>query len=71
MYDGPLEILAENIDKVKEVMINDLGYDHYNPIMSFATLSLPVSPSVKLVDKGIMIGKELKIIPLVKEGFKC
>lgn len=71
VYDGPLEILAENIDKVKEVMINDLGYDHYNPIMSFATLSLPVSPSVKLVDKGIMIGKELKIIPLVKEGFKC
>ena len=35
VYDGPLEILAENIDKVKEVMINDLGYDHYNPIMSF------------------------------------
>lgn len=48
-------------------MEDQLGYVHHNAVMSFATLSLPVSPEVKLTDKGLLIGKTLEFIPLIKE----
>lgn len=41
-----------------------LGYSHYNPIMSFCTITLPVSPALKLTDKGLINVKEGKIVPL-------
>lgn len=43
----------------------DLGYVHYNPIMSFGTLGLPVSPALKITDKGLVDVKESKIVPLI------
>lgn len=40
------------------------GYAHYSPIMSFGTVTLPVSPSLKLTDKGLIDVKAGKIVPL-------
>lgn len=40
------------------------GYRHYNPIMSFCTLTLPVSPALKLTDKGLIDVKTASIVPL-------
>nr|WP_268795569.1 adenine deaminase C-terminal domain-containing protein [Paenibacillus sp. Soil766] len=30
--------------------MESLGYQHYNPIMSISTHSLPVSPALKITD---------------------
>lgn len=42
----------------------DLGYVHYNPIMSLCTLGLPVSPALKLTDRGLVDVREGRVIPL-------
>lgn len=42
-----------------------LGYKHYNPIMSFCTLSLPVSPALKITDKGLIDVTESKVVNLI------
>lgn len=54
---------AMALKAVKESM-ESLGYDHQNPIMSFATLGLPVSPALKLTDKGLVDVKQGEIVPL-------
>ena len=41
------------------------GYVHNNPIMSVATLGLPVSPALKLTDKGLVDVKKGEIVPLI------
>lgn len=61
----PISELGKDILDVRKAMKEQLGYIHNNAIMSFATLSLPVSPMVKLTDKGIIIGKTLEILPLI------
>ena len=45
--------------------LEELCYVHYNPIMSFGTLGLPVSPALKITDKGLVDVKESKIVPLI------
>lgn len=61
--DEPIEILGDKLKKVREAM-KDLGYDNMNEIMSFSTLSLPVSPELKITDKGLIKVKENKIVSL-------
>ncbi len=39
--------------------MRDLGYNHMNEIMSFSTLSLPVSPALKITDKGLIDVKKV------------
>jgi adenine deaminase len=51
--DGPIEKLAEEIRGVRAGMLS-LGYEHVDAIMSFSTLSLLVSPRLKLSDKGLI-----------------
>ena len=51
--DGDINELSKNIKDVRKAMKN-LGYEHINEIMSFSTLSLPVSPEIKITDKGIL-----------------
>ncbi len=41
-----------------------MGYSHNTPIMSLCTLGLPVSPALKLTDKGLVDVKARKIVPL-------
>lgn len=41
-----------------------LGYRHNNPIMSLCTLGLPVSPALKITDKGIVDVVQGRIEPL-------
>lgn len=64
--DEPIEILGENLSRVRLGMI-ELGYENSNVVMSFSTLSLPVSPSIKVTDKGIFDSLTQKKIPLVEE----
>lgn len=73
----PLPVCGILSDKsVKEIGIKlcgvresltKLGYQHQNPIMSLGTLGLPVSPSLKLTDKGLIDVKKASIINLIAD----
>jgi adenine deaminase len=50
--ETPVETTAESVRVFREVM-EKLGYRHRNGIMSLCTLSLLVSPEMKISDKGL------------------
>lgn len=66
LSEKSVEEVGLELSKVKEAM-KDLGYNHYNPVMSFSTNSLPVSPELKITDKGLVKVKDAKIVNLIVE----
>ncbi|WP_423800500.1 adenine deaminase C-terminal domain-containing protein [Neobacillus sp. SAB-20_R2A] len=66
--DAPIQELGQQLKEVRQAIIS-LGYRNSNEIMSFSTLSLPVSPAIKITDKGMMNVRSQMMIPLV-EGEK-
>ena len=66
LSDRPLPVLGAQIADVRHALTEN-GYRHDNAIMSFATLALPVSPDVKLTDKGIVDVRRGEIVPLIVE----
>jgi adenine deaminase len=63
--DAPVQELGVQLKEVRQAM-NRLGYRNSNEIMSFSTLSLPVSPVIKITDKGMMNVRSQMMIPLVE-----
>ncbi|MFD1484772.1 adenine deaminase C-terminal domain-containing protein [Lacticaseibacillus baoqingensis] len=61
--DAPIAELGQQIQNVRAQM-QALGYVNTNEIMSFSTLSLLVSPALKLSDKGMFDVKSQKQVPL-------
>ncbi len=59
----PMDELGAQVKELKEAFAK-LGYTHKNPIMSMCTLSLPVSPELKISDKGLIDVKSQKILNL-------
>lgn len=57
---------AAGLKAIRESM-EELGYRHNNPIMSLGTLGLPVSPALKLTDKGLVDVKLGAVAPLIVE----
>ena len=66
LSDRPLPVLGEQIAHVRRALTEN-GYRHDNAIMSFATLALPVSPDIKLTDKGIVDVRRGGIVSLIVE----
>lgn len=64
LSQAPLEELGRELKQVRERMCA-LGYKNGNEIMSFSTLSLPVSPAIKVTDKGMMDTKTQTFYPLI------
>lgn len=64
LSQAPIEELGADLEKVRQSM-QQLGYKNMNEIMSFSTLSLPVSPAIKVTDKGMMNTKTQEFYPLV------
>ncbi|MBP1048225.1 amidohydrolase family protein [Enterococcus sp. BWM-S5] len=64
LSQAPIEELGTDLKQVRRAM-QDLGYKNMNEIMSFSTLSLPVSPAIKMTDKGMMDTKTQEFYPLV------
>ena len=64
--EAPIAELGRYLREVREAM-KSLGYHSHNEIMSFSTLSLPVSPEIKVTDKGIMLTRTQTFIPLIEE----
>nr|WP_302140338.1 adenine deaminase C-terminal domain-containing protein [uncultured Schaedlerella sp.] len=55
---------ALDLKAVRE-SLEELGYRHSSPVMSLGTLGLPVSPALKLTDKGLVDVKRSAIVPLI------
>lgn len=58
---APMHELADQLLGLRLAM-QQAGYQSHNEIMSFATLSLLVSPALKLSDKGLIDVREQKIL---------
>lgn len=67
LSDKNMKSIGKELKEVREAMIY-LGYNHYNPIMSLSTNSLPVSPLLKITDKGLIKLNENKIVDIFVEG---
>lgn len=65
LSDQPLETVGVALSQVRKAM-KDLGYVNTNEIMSFSTLSLPVSPAIKITDYGMMDVHTHRLIPLME-----
>jgi adenine deaminase len=61
--DEPLPALAAAIRQVRKAMVN-LGYKRGDEIMSFGTLSLLVSPELKISDRGLVDVKHQELVNL-------
>ena len=53
MSDRPVSEVVAGAQAVRAAL-HDWGYRHANAFMSVSTLSLPVSPSLKLTDQGLV-----------------
>lgn len=66
LSEEPLDVISQQVEQLT-TSLKSLGYNHYNVIMSLSTLSLPVSPALKITDHGLINVNEGKIVPLVVE----
>ncbi|OEG11235.1 adenosine deaminase [Enterococcus plantarum] len=64
LSQAPIEELGGDLQEVRASM-QALGYKNMNEIMSFSTLSLPVSPAIKVTDRGMMNTKTQEFYPLI------
>lgn len=64
LSDQPIEEIGPALKKVRNSLFQ-LGYRHYNPVMSLCTLGLPVSPALKLTDRGLVDVIKGEIVDLV------
>jgi len=65
LSDEPVPVLGKKLGEVRREM-QRLGYKNTNEIMSFSTLSLPVSPKLKITDFGMMDVHTHELIPLME-----
>ncbi len=66
LSEEPIAVLAEKLKAVRSAL-KDLGYKHNNEIMSLSTLTLPVSPALKISDKGLIKVNDQKSVSLFCE----
>lgn len=64
LSEKSVQELGIEVKALRKAM-TDLGYKHYNPIMSLCTLSLPVSPALKITDMGLIDVNESKVVDLI------
>ena len=64
-YEGSLEKLSCELGQIRKSMAS-LGYKNNNEIMSMSTLALPVSPALKLTDRGLLDVKTQKQVELIE-----
>lgn len=66
LTDEGLSKVSEELSQVREE-IESMGYVNNNVIMSISTLTLLVSPELKLSDQGLVDVKSKQILPLVEK----
>lgn len=63
LAERPVLKVGQELRQVTESLAS-LGYEHYNIIMSLCTNTLPVSPELKITDKGLIDVKSQKRVNL-------
>lgn len=63
LSDEPAHIVGEKLSEIRGAMLRQ-GYEHYDQIMSLCTLSLAVSPELKITDKGLVDVAQGKIVDM-------
>lgn len=58
-----MDQLADAFDLIQSTL-HQLGIRHHNPFMTLTTISLPVSPAVKITDKGLVDVRAGQILDL-------
>jgi adenine deaminase len=53
LTEVPLKVAGTQLSKVTYALKN-LGWSNANPIMSMGTVALPVSPELKVTDRGLI-----------------
>lgn len=64
LSDLPVKEIAASLERVRKSLL-ELGWTHANPIMSLATLGLPVSPALKLTDRGLVDAAQGRVVSLI------
>jgi adenine deaminase len=64
--EAPMHELTADVKAIQN-SLSKLGLKHANPIMSLCTLTLPVSPELKITDKGLIDVTQSKIVSLIVE----
>ncbi|MGI6576135.1 MAG: adenine deaminase C-terminal domain-containing protein [bacterium] len=59
-----VQVIGSKLKKIR-VAMQAMGYQHQKEIMSFSTLSLPVSPSLKITDQGLIDVRKQEIVQLI------
>ncbi len=63
LSEAPMNKLSKEVKDVQE-SLQALGIEHVNPVMSMCTLTLPVSPELKITDRGIVDTRRSRIVSL-------
>lgn len=63
LSDQPADLVGLGLAKIRQALTAQ-GCSHNNPIMSLCTISLPVSPALKLTDKGLIDVQNSAVVPL-------
>lgn len=66
LSEASAEEVGADLHAVRE-SLHAMGYTHRSPIMSLCTLGLPVSPALKLTDKGLVDVREGRLLNLIAE----
>jgi len=63
LSENCVQEVAQASAAVKDALINH-GFKSTNPIMSICTITLPVSPALKITDKGLVNTLKVQTVPL-------
>jgi len=66
MSERPFEEVNEGLEALLDAA-RDLGSDLHDPFMTLSFLALPVIPSLKLTDKGLVDVTQFKFVPLFED----
>ena len=64
LSEASAEQVGADLHAVRE-NLHAMGYTHRAPIMSLCTLGLPVSPALKLTDKGLVDVRAGQLVELI------
>jgi adenine deaminase len=62
--DEPVNKVANQLQAVRAAA-KDLGCNLEHPFLTMSFMALPVIPTLKITDKGIVDAKEMKIVPAI------
>jgi adenine deaminase len=66
MSDRPFEEVNEHLEAVLDAA-HELGSPLHDPFMAMSFLALPVIPSLKITDKGLVDVTQFKLVPLFED----